>query len=454
MDEREPKSPERQRRRRRRRKPNQGENKAESDGRGSSGPGDRGKAPRQRRRRQRKGQDNQGRQSRPRPTTEDTGAVAHAAFGEVQPVMLPAEDFVVDDDDDEELPTDHGYGDSAEDSDEPAEAIELAPNLPLNPTADEYDPATAEVPESARFSNSPVANVGGIKFQPAGRIYLYDSGEIDYTPGEQVVVESDRGNRVATVAISSARRSHNRQSLKRVLRRPGSDDLQSIASNEAIERENLQTARDIARELRLNAKVFRAELGLSKDRVLIYFSAEEKVNTREFARRLTKDLACRVDLRQTGVRDEAKMVGGIGSCGQELCCTTWLPNFVPVSIKNAKDQGLVLNPTKVSGQCGRLKCCLIYEHSTYAELRQGMPKLGKRVVTDDGEGRVVELDILKQRIRVSLVDGDVNIYTKEQVKPLFPSQQPASKPGEGKKRRKRKNKPPEDSGSPGDKDEK
>ena len=99
------------------------------------------------------------------------------------------------------------------------------------------------------------------------------------------------------------------------------------------------------------------------------------------------------ELRQTGVRDEAKIVGGIGSCGRELCCTTWLPAFVPVSIKHAKDQGLVLNPSKVSGQCGRLKCCLVYEQATYAEARKGLPKLGKRVVTETGDGRVVEVDV-------------------------------------------------------------
>ena len=118
------------------------------------------------------------------------------------------------------------------------------------------------------------------------------------------------------------------------------------------------------------------------------------------------------------------MVGGIGSCGQELCCTTWLPAFVPVSIKNAKDQGLVLNPAKVSGQCGRLKCCLVYEQETYAELRKGLPKLGKRVVTEQGEGRVVEVDVLHQRVRVSLVQGDMQVFAAHEVRPMFPSQQP------------------------------
>src|SRR5262249_1628413 len=125
-------------------------------------------------------------------------------------------------------------------------------------------------------------------------------------------------------------------------------------------------------------------------------------------------------------RDEAKMVGGIGSCGQELCCTTWLPEFVPVSIKMAKDQGLVLNPTKVSGQCGRLKCCLVYEQATYAEMRKGLPKLGKRVVTPVGEGRVVEVDVLRQRIRVAYGPGENQVHPAGEVKPLFPSLTPGT----------------------------
>jgi cell fate regulator YaaT (PSP1 superfamily) len=123
-------------------------------------------------------------------------------------------------------------------------------------------------------------------------------------------------------------------------------------------------------------------------------------------------------------------VGGIGSCGLELCCTTWLPDFVPVSIKMAKDQGLVLNPTKVSGQCGRLKCCLVYEQATYAEMRKGLPKLGKRVVTATGEGRIVEVDVLRQRVRVAYGPGDSVVLPAGEVKPLFASQQAGPEPAE------------------------
>jgi cell fate regulator YaaT (PSP1 superfamily) len=148
------------------------------------------------------------------------------------------------------------------------------------------------------------------------------------------------------------------------------------------------------------------------------------VDLRALLRDLGAATGARVELRQIGARDEAKLVGGIGSCGLELCCSTWLPEMVPVSIKMAKDQGLVLNPTKVSGQCGRLKCCLVYEQATYAELRKGLPRLGKRVITAHGEGRVVEVDVLRQRIRVATGPGELHVLTADEIQPLFPSGSP------------------------------
>jgi hypothetical protein len=154
---------------------------------------------------------------------------------------------------------------------------------------------------------------------------------------------------------------------------------------------------------------------------------------------LSQGSGLRPELRQLGVRDEAKAVGGIGSCGLTLCCTTWLPDFVPVSIKMAKDQGLVLSPTKVSGQCGRLKCCLVYEQAAYAEMRKGLPKLGKRVVGARGEGRVVEVDVLRQKIRVSYGPGDTEVVPAAEVKPLFPpGNQPPREGGERREREPRR----------------
>jgi cell fate regulator YaaT (PSP1 superfamily) len=270
----------------------------------------------------------------------------------------------------------------------------------------------------------PVGAPVGVKFTGPGKIYLFDAGDESYRVGDEVVVDTERGPRIGVVAVTPVRRALARGPLRRVLRRPAHTDLRRQEENLVRARDILRTARDTARDIGLSIKVFRAELSLSGNKALIYFSTDDKVDFRGLVRELSTRVHVRVEMRQTGVRDEAKMVGGIGSCGLELCCSTWLPAFVPVSIKNAKDQGLVLNPSKVSGQCGRLKCCLVYEQETYAEMRKGLPKLGKRVITDAGEGRVVEVDVLRQRVRVSLVGGDQQTFAASEVRPMFPSQGP------------------------------
>jgi cell fate regulator YaaT (PSP1 superfamily) len=213
-----------------------------------------------------------------------------------------------------------------------------------------------------------------------------------------------------------------------VIRRASDQDLRGEREGEADRGHALRIAKDRAVALRLPLKVFRVEVlgALGRGaRLNVYYTTDERLELRDFIRDVSNALGGgRVELRQLGVRDEAKAVGGIGSCGLTLCCTTWLPDFVPVSIKMAKDQGLVLSPTKVSGQCGRLKCCLVYEQAGYAELRKGLPKLGKRVIGARGEGRVVEVDVLRQRIRVSYGPGDTEVVPATEVVPLFPSGNP------------------------------
>ena len=328
-------------------------------------------------------------------------------------------------------PREESWGD---DSAAPTAEVALLADLPGDPPLDDPDPVTAFLDEGADEGGSdasrPVRSLAGIKFTTAGKIYLFDAGEEAYAAGEQVVVDTERGPRIGRVAVAPRRQEVTRSGpLRRVLRRPSRGDQRRLDANGERAEAALRGAKACARELAMPIKVFRAELSLGGGKALIYFSSDEKVDARRLVRDLGQRLRMRVELRQTGVRDEAKMVGGIGSCGQELCCTTWLPAFVPVSIKNAKDQGLVLNPTKVSGQCGRLKCCLVYEQSTYAELRRGLPKLGKRVVTSSGEGRVIEVDVLRQRVRVSLAGGDVEVFEAGEVRPMFPSQ-PGGRPGD------------------------
>nr|MBA3542286.1 hypothetical protein [Deltaproteobacteria bacterium] len=242
------------------------------------------------------------------------------------------------------------------------------------------------------------------------------------------VVDSERGQRLASIATPATRRVTRDRGLRRLIRRATPSDLSGEREGEGDRQRLLRIAKDKAAALRLPLKVFRVELSGPPGRggkLLVYYTSDERLDMRAFLHEVGTATGARIELRQLGVRDEAKAVGGIGSCGLTLCCTTWLPDFVPVSIKMAKDQGLVLNPTKVSGQCGRLKCCLVYEQAGYAEMRKGLPKLGKRVVSAKGEGRVVEVDVLRQRVRVSYGMGDSEVLPAGDVKPLFaPGQQP------------------------------
>lgn len=313
----------------------------------------------------------------------------------------------------------------------PTPDITLIADLPKDTGRSDIDPTSAYLLEQGEgFEgelSARISNLISVRFAVAGRTYLYDAGEGIYQRGDLVRVESDRGERIARVATASQRRPPPR-SLKKIIGRAPSPSASDKAATEGKERAFLSTAIAEAKKQKLKIKVFAARLEDGGRKLSISYSSEAKTDVRRLTRSLSSQYSYPVDLRHFGARDEAKLIGGIGSCGQELCCTTWLPSFVPVSIKNAKDQGLVLNPSKVSGQCGRLKCCLVYEQDHYAELRKGLPKLGKRVITEDGfEGRVVEVDVLHQRIRVGIGRGESKVYGKDEVKPMFASQTPGAK---------------------------
>lgn len=298
-----------------------------------------------------------------------------------------------------------------------APALTLVADLPADPPADDPDPMSATLLDgpSARLGDD-VASVVGARFVPAGRITWFDAGDSDFTPGERVVVDAERGTRLAWIATAPQRRPIQNRNLRRVIRRANEQDLRGDRDDGA-RNHALRVAKDKAAALKLPLKVFRVEVGGGK--LVVYYTSDDRLDLRDFVSSVAQATGLRPELRQLGVRDEAKAVGGIGTCGLTLCCTTWLPEFVPVSIKMAKDQGLVLSPTKVSGQCGRLKCCLVYEQAAYAELRKGLPKLGKRVIGARGEGRVVEVDVLRQRVRVSYGPGDTEVVPASEVKPMF-----------------------------------
>jgi cell fate regulator YaaT (PSP1 superfamily) len=266
-------------------------------------------------------------------------------------------------------------------------------------------------------------NVVGVKYAPNGRLIDCDSSQLQLRRGEQVVVDDRRGGGVATVVTpTSARRISGY--LARIVRRAEPRDLQRAEADQQRQTSALTFARERARSLDLPIKVFRVDLGHGNDRATFYFSSEQRVDFRDLVRDLAAHLHTRIEMRQVGVRDEAKMVGGIGSCGRELCCSTFLPHFAPVSIKMAKNQRLVLNPTKVAGQCGRLKCCLMYEDALYAEASKGLPKVGKFVQTPEGLGRVDDLEVLTGKVRVAFPDRPPVTFLASEV-------QLAPRPGSG-----------------------
>jgi cell fate regulator YaaT (PSP1 superfamily) len=191
-----------------------------------------------------------------------------------------------------------------------------------------------------------------------------------------------------------------RRSLRRVLRKATPDDERHYDHNASKEREAFRFCLERIRSRELPMKLVSAEFLHSDNKAIFYFSATGRVDFRGLVKDLASHLWTRIEMRQIGIRDEAKMVGGIGSCGRELCCTTWLPEFTPVTIKMAKYQGLVLNPQKVSGLCGRLMCCLGYEQDHYAELRRILPRVGSTVRTPDGVGKVKELQLLRKTVKV------------------------------------------------------
>jgi cell fate regulator YaaT (PSP1 superfamily) len=256
-------------------------------------------------------------------------------------------------------------------------------------------------------------NVVGIKLHPRGRTLACDAGTLALRHGDRVVVEVDhdgrvgRGSEVGTVAVTACTKAMP-EALPRILRRAEPQDLARVDAAQARAADALAFARGRAAARGLAIKLFRADLG--GGRALFTFASETRVDFRELVRDLAAKLHVRVEMRQVGVRDEAKILGGIGSCGRELCCSTFLPRFAPVSIRMAKNQNLALSPSKVSGQCGRLKCCLVYEDAVYVEAAAALPRIGKRVMTPDGLGRVGDLDVLRGRVRVTFEDKPPKVF--------------------------------------------
>jgi cell fate regulator YaaT (PSP1 superfamily) len=249
-----------------------------------------------------------------------------------------------------------------------------------------------------------MANVVGIRFKRAGKIYYFDAGEVQLQARDFAVVRTSRGVELGHVVVSPAPASANDsgEQLSPVLRKAAPEDIAKAEELEAKAEEALIECGKMITELNLPMKLLSAEYNLDSSRLTFLFSAEERVDFRELVRRLSGKFKIRVELRQVGSRDEAKLLGSFGRCGRQLCCNSFLTEFTPVSIKMAKEQDLPLNPMKISGACGRLMCCLSYEGEQYRAMKEKMPKVGQRISTKMGEATVVGNNPLKETVLVEL----------------------------------------------------
>ena len=255
--------------------------------------------------------------------------------------------------------------------------------------------------------------VVGVYFRPVTKIYYFDPGALlDMTAGDYVVVETSQGQEVGQVAWipKTVADSEVAGDLKPVLRRATSVDLVERDQAQHQEADVLEISRVKAQEHDLPMKVVSAEFGFDGSRLVISFTAESRIDFRELVRDLAKTFNTRIEMKQIGVRDQAKVLDGLGKCGRQLCCSSWLREFNPVTIKMAKQQNLPLNPPEISGVCGRLLCCLAYEVDVYEEARKVLPKVGSSVLTSDGEGRVRQVHPLREVVSVKLEDGMVREY--------------------------------------------
>ena len=253
-----------------------------------------------------------------------------------------------------------------------------------------------------------MVNVIGVRFQNAGKLYFFDPGQYWPTPGDFVIVETSRGIEFGEVVtpVHEINDEQLQSPLKKVLRIASAQDMQHANDNKAAEKEAYAICQKKIGEHKLDMKLVSVEYTFDNSKLLFYFTANGRVDFRSLVKDLAGVFKTRIELRQIGVRDEAKMLGGLGPCGRPICCGTFLGDFQPVSIKMAKEQNLSLNPIKISGVCGRLMCCLKYEQDNYEQTRKRMPRVGREIATPDGTGVVVDLNVIKESVRVRISKGD------------------------------------------------
>lgn len=260
----------------------------------------------------------------------------------------------------------------------------------------------------------------GVRFKKAGKIYYFDPNGLEITKDRYVVVETARGIEFGecVIGVKEIEESEIVAPLKTVIRIAEEEDIQKHEDNKNKEKEALDICLKKIEEHKLNMKLIDVEYTFDNNKVIFYFTADGRVDFRELVKDLATIFKTRIELRQIGVRDEAKMLGGIGPCGRTLCCSTFLGDFASVSIKMAKEQNLSLNPTKISGLCGRLMCCLTYEQSTYEDIRKRLPKVGSIVKVDDVKGEVVSNSTVKESVKIKYQKFDEEVIEEFKIENL------------------------------------
>lgn len=260
----------------------------------------------------------------------------------------------------------------------------------------------------------------GVKFKRAGKIYFFDPGKEVFNKGDFVIVETTTGTEYAEVVTANKEISEEKlnKPLKKIIRKANNRDKRHNEENIKKEEEAFKTAEKLIKKLKLDMNLVEVEYTFDNEKLLFYFIADGRIDFRELVKELAAIYKTRIELRQIGVRDQVRKIGGNGICGRELCCCTFLDNFDTVSIKMAKEQNIALTPSKISGNCGRLMCCLRYEQEVYSEKLSRLPKIGSIVKTEEGEGTVDNIETLKEKVRIKFKDKDGFFYKKYDIKDI------------------------------------
>ena len=263
-------------------------------------------------------------------------------------------------------------------------------------------------------------NIVGVRFKNAGKIYYFDPVDFEIEEDMDVVVETARGLEYGTIVVGKKEIDEESlvSPLKPIIRIATEEDTKIYKENKEKAKETFELCLEKIKEHNLTMYLIDCEYTFDINKLIFYFTAEGRIDFRELVKDLAAIFKTRIELRQIGVRDEAKSIGGLGPCGRSLCCSSWLGDFQPVSIKMAKDQSLSLNPTKISGICGRLFCCLKYEHDVYVEAIEKVPPVGAIVKVDSNKGKVIETNPLLEQVKVEFNDKTIRICMKDEIKVL------------------------------------